>query len=67
MCLDGEPTVTNRKEIQMYNGLTTEQLAIIGMYAFATVAAVIMLVVTLTVIKAILRIGDRRYAGKTNH
>ena len=47
--------------------MTTEQLAIIGLYAFATVAAVIMLIVTLTVIKAILRIGDRRYAGKTNH
>ena len=47
--------------------MTTEQLAIIGLYAFATVAAVIMLVVTLTVIKAILMIGDRRYAGKTNH
>lgn len=39
--------------------MTTEQLAIIGLYAFATVAAVIMLVVTLTVIKAILRIGGR--------
>ena len=37
--------------------MTTEQLAIIGLYAFATVAVVIMLVVTLTVIKAILRIG----------
>lgn len=39
--------------------MTTEQLAIVGMYAFATVAAVIMLIVTLTVIKAILRIGGR--------
>ena len=47
--------------------MTTEQLAIIGLYAFATVAAVIMLIVTLTVIKAILRIGARRYAGKANH
>ena len=37
--------------------MTTEQLAIIGLYAFATVVAVIMLIVTLTVIKAILRIG----------
>ena len=37
--------------------MTTEQLAIIAFVAFATVAAVIMLVVTLTVIKAILRIG----------
>ena len=39
--------------------MTTEQLAIIGLYAFATVAAVIMLVVTLTVIKAILKIVGR--------
>jgi hypothetical protein len=39
--------------------MTTEQLAIIGLYAFATVAAVIMLVVTLTVIKAILRITGK--------
>lgn len=39
--------------------MTTEQLAIIGMYAFATVAAVIMLIVTLAVIKAILRITGK--------
>jgi hypothetical protein len=39
--------------------MTTEQIAIIGLYAFATVVAVIMLVVTLTVIKAILKIGGR--------
>lgn len=39
--------------------MTTEQIAIIGLYAFATVAAVIMLIVTLTVIKAILKIGGR--------
>ena len=39
--------------------MTTEQLTIIGLYAFATVAAVIMLIVTLTVIKAILRIGGK--------
>lgn len=37
--------------------MTTEQLAIIAFVAFATVAAVIMLVVTLTMIKAILKIG----------
>ena len=41
--------------------MTTEQLAIIGLYAFATVAAVIMLIVTLTVIKAILRIGGKKH------
>ena len=39
--------------------MSDTQLAIIGLYAFATVAAVIMLVVTLTVIKAILRIGGK--------
>lgn len=39
--------------------MTTEQLAIIGMYAFATVAAIIMLIVTLAVIKAILRITGK--------
>ena len=37
--------------------MTTEQLGIIGLYTFATVSAVIMLIVTLTVIKAILMIG----------
>lgn len=40
--------------------MTTEQIAIIGLYAFATVAAVIMLIVTLAVIKAILKIGGYR-------
>jgi hypothetical protein len=41
--------------------MTTEQIAIIGLYAFATVVAVIMLIVTLTVIRAILKIGG--YSG----
>ena len=40
--------------------MTTEQIAIIGLCALATVAAAFMLIVTLTVIKAILKIGGYR-------